>query len=219
MHRQQLQIARNAAQIQLHLNTRGLPNGKKTFNVFNHRITLNTNHRITLNSQNNHSQQQQQRTYKVGTLDPKVLPPPTRTLEYPEEHRPQPVEYNGPERLHAAYVLDRLPRLIDEEHPLIQDFEEVRNHNTKFYARHQWVDFFDYQREWKKHQGKAGVSAHDSAEKKKSKGQAQEKSQKSATVTVPDPPEMTEQEKLEYNRSFVSVMCDSCDVIRVMRFM
>ena len=214
MHRQQLQIARNAAQIQLHLNTRGLPNGKKTFNVFNHRITLN--------SQNNHSQQQQQRTYKVGTLDPKVLPPPTRTLEYPEEHRPQPVEYNGPERLHAAYVLDRLPRLIDEEHPLIQDFEEVRNHNTKFYARHQWVDFFDYQREWKKHQGKAGGSTgkpDDTAEKKKSKGQAQEKSQKSATVTVPDPPEMTEQEKLEYNRSFVSVMCDSCDVIRVMRFM
>lgn len=129
--------------------------------------------------------------------DPAKLNP--RRMPYPEHDLPQPVTYNGPETLRVAYVMDRLPKLMDEEHPFEQEMQDLTEQNSKFYARTQWTSFFEYYKEWKKARTKQGVAA--AADEKKGKKATHAK--KSSIVHVPDPPELSEQERIELNRTFV----------------
>jgi hypothetical protein len=109
----------------------------------------------------------------------RTLPP----LSIPEADIPQKVIYNGPEKLRAAYVLERIPKIFPPIHPAEFEFEELVHATRQYYSRHQWEDFFDYFEEWKKLKAKAV--------KEKFKGH----------IVVPNPPKRTGKEHLEFERN------------------
>ena len=68
---------------------------------------------------------------------------------YPESDIPKPVEYNGTKKIRVAYVLDRNPYVCGEIHPIVQDFEKLKEDNVKRFARHQYTSFVDYYPVWR----------------------------------------------------------------------
>lgn len=125
-------------------------------------------------------QQQQKRTlFFLSPEERRSLP----SLPIPEADIPKKVFYEGPEKLRAAYVLERTPKLFPAHHPAEFDFNQLAFGNRQYYSRHQWEDFFEYFEEWKKIKRKAI--------KDKVKGH----------IVVPNPPRRTGKDHLEFERN------------------
>lgn len=76
---------------------------------------------------------------------------------YPEHYKPSFVEYNGPETLRVAYVLDRNPICTPETHPVQQDMQNLMIENGNYYARHEYTSFTEYWPAWKEAKKKLQV--------------------------------------------------------------
>ncbi|KAL9647175.1 hypothetical protein ABK040_004891 [Willaertia magna] len=107
----------------------------------------------------------------------------------PEKDIPKEVNYTGPETLRVAFCLERLPRLANDIHPLEKEMSELQKNNMNYYSKHKWLDFTEYYEEWLK------------IKKKQENQKGAKKEGPDVHIKVPDPQEMTEKQRMEYEKS------------------
>eukprot|EP00761_Pharyngomonas_kirbyi_P013811 gb/GECH01013840.1/.p1 GENE.gb/GECH01013840.1/~~gb/GECH01013840.1/.p1 ORF type:complete len:357 (+),score=96.21 gb/GECH01013840.1/:1-1071(+) len=90
---------------------------------------------------------------------------------FPKEDQPQEVNYSGPETLRVAYVMDRIPIISREEHPIEMAWNDHSTELRQEKSRHKYRDFWQFYENWKP------VYEHQQKEENKSKKKKKKKKQ------------------------------------------